>query len=602
MGAPRYLVTTADERTWKFDRPVLFLGEWCRLYERKQTWSGMDAIVAPAFGAQEKNNNAKYINNLYSELLIELVEQLNNYHNTNHGLRYWTILLGHWLRRYLEVMFNRYFTIEKALNEYVITGTTVFDSANHILAKPDSSSFIYACNDDIWNNVLYARIIKYMGCKNIELESIAVKNEKTPLPDLGFVAAKLFNMRQVLKAIGRNILPRMSRGTDAFIINSYLPKWQEIKLQLALGQCPQFWQSLPLTSISIDIAKRKKLVISGVCRTSFEQCARELLPDIIPGCYLEGYSELNQKVESLSWPSNPKFIFTSNNFDTDEIFKAWTGLKVEQGVPYFTGQHGNNYGTHHFFGNFISPERSAVDKFFTWGWSDGSIKTIPAFVFKIANYPRVIKPDGGLLLIELCAPHLLHLDDAYHEFGFYQEEQFRFVEALPEKIKKDLTIRLHGGWRSMRWSDDKRWSDRIPLVNVETGKAPIQKLIARSRLVVHSYDSTGILEGLASNIPTLCFWNGGLDHLLPSAKPYYELLRGAGIFADSAEHAATLVERYWDNIDEWWKSEKVQSARKLFCEQYARVEKDPVRTMRRLLTTAAIGKDIEITNNVIGRR
>jgi hypothetical protein len=24
----RYLITNADERTWKFDRPVIFLGEW----------------------------------------------------------------------------------------------------------------------------------------------------------------------------------------------------------------------------------------------------------------------------------------------------------------------------------------------------------------------------------------------------------------------------------------------------------------------------------------------------------------------------------------------------------------------------------------------
>jgi putative transferase (TIGR04331 family) len=88
---------------------------------------------------------------------------------------------------------------------------------------------------------------------------------------------------------------------------------------------------------------------------------------------------------------------------------------------------------------------------------------------------------------------------------------------------------------------------------------------------------------LASNTPTLCFWNGGLEHLLPSAKSYYELLRGAGILADSPEHASLLVSNYWDNIDEWWESEQVQNARILFCEEYARVEKTPVRTLKRLL-------------------
>ena len=42
---PRYLIVTADERTWKFDRPVIFLGEWCRLYNRRHVWQDMDAIV-----------------------------------------------------------------------------------------------------------------------------------------------------------------------------------------------------------------------------------------------------------------------------------------------------------------------------------------------------------------------------------------------------------------------------------------------------------------------------------------------------------------------------------------------------------------------------
>jgi putative transferase (TIGR04331 family) len=143
----------------------------------------------------------------------------------------------------------------------------------------------------------------------------------------------------------------------------------------------------------------------------------------------------------------------------------------------------------------------------------------------------------------------------------------------------------------MNWSEDRRWKDRIPTVYLETGKAPMKKLISRSRLVVHSYDSTGILEGLALNIPTLCFWNGGLDHVLPSAKPYYELLRAAGILADTPEQAALTVAQYWDNTDKWWKGEQVQKARRLFCEKYARAERHPVRTMKRLLMTSMLRKN-----------
>ena len=579
MRIKRHLVTTADERTWKFDFPVLFLGEWCRLYDRNAVWGKMDAEVAAPLVSEavKKFNDVSYVQALTAELLIELAAALNAVHDTNHLTRYWNILLGHWLERYVSVCFNRYFAINQALNNYKITSTTTFDLTGHGLATTDSNSFISACRNDIWNNVFYGRVLQHMGCNDVEFDFVHIKNKDS--------LKQKTSIKQTIKTAISSILARLSKNDDAFIISSYLPKWQEIKLQLALWQCPQFWQSPALNVVLIDTLMRRKFTVNSANHSGFEKFVRDLLPDVIPACYLEGYADLGQQVGSLKWPSNPKFIFTSNNFDTGEIFKAWVGLKIEQGVPYFIGQHGN-YQAYPYLLN--SPEMVSSDKFFCWGSANGNVKNISAFVFKIANRKRKrkTKPNGGLLLIELHVPLLLDLNDEYYKFGIYQEQQFRFVEALPKKIKQELTVRLHSSWRSMRWSDDKRWSDRMPSVHLETGKAPIQKLIAKSRLVVHSYDSTGILEGLASNVPTLCFWYGGLDHLLPREKPYYELLRGAGILANSPEQAALHVAKYWDNIDEWWESEQVQSARRVFCEQYARVEKHPVRTLKQLMTAA----------------
>ena len=54
----RYLITTADERTWKFDQPAIFLGEWCKLYERKHIWLKMNAIVAEPYGLDLNNKVA----------------------------------------------------------------------------------------------------------------------------------------------------------------------------------------------------------------------------------------------------------------------------------------------------------------------------------------------------------------------------------------------------------------------------------------------------------------------------------------------------------------------------------------------------------------
>jgi putative transferase (TIGR04331 family) len=104
-------------------------------------------------------------------------------------------------------------------------------------------------------------------------------------------------------------------------------------------------------------------------------------------------------------------------------------------------------------------------------------------------------------------------------------------------------------------------------------------------LIVHSYDSTGILETLSLNIPTLAFWQNGLDHLRENAIPYYQLLIDAGIVHLSAESVALKVNTVWDDVEQWWRQAKVQNARRQFCEKYARHSANPVGDLLKILNT-----------------
>ena len=129
--------------------------------------------------------------------------------------------------------------------------------------------------------------------------------------------------------------------------------------------------------------------------------ARRLLSTLLPTCYLEGYDYLNKQSEEVSWPKRPKFIFTSNNFTADEIFKIWVAKKTNEGYPYYAGQHGANYGTNYF--TKLWSEIKTSDKFISWGW-DGvynKVNTIPAFNFKVVDKSMAVYDcHGGLLLLE----------------------------------------------------------------------------------------------------------------------------------------------------------------------------------------------------------
>lgn len=588
-GPARHLILTADERTWKFDRPVVFLGEWCRRYDRRDAWSRMDAVVADPYGMtqSERDRDLAFVRAFEVSLNDAVAAVLNRFHGTRYSTRFWRILIGHWLRRFIDVVFNRYRTIEQCLERHNIAGASVLACDTYLLATQASEAFIWACSDPVWDNFLCARVLEHVDGGGIPVEKVHVDE------GVGFRVESVSTRAPAgLKARLSSSLSSLSRlavrEDDAFILHSYLPKSQELKLQLRLGQMPAVWRSPNVVvTETADAPIRRELAAELSARGSGEavgvrRCIDALLFDALPICYLEGFGSLQAQHQGLGWPKRPRFIFTCSSSDTDEVFKCWAASQAERGTPLYTGQHGNNYGTHRYL--HPSVEESFSDGFFTWGWTSGP-EHIPAFVFTTAGKRAVrINPAGGLLLVSMPLGHRISRWDAYADYAAYFEQQQEFVRALRQEHRERLTVRLHSAFRRLQWSDDKRWRDFDPSLRLDTGDTPIQRLIADSRLVVHSYDSTGLLEGLAQNRPTLAFWRNGYEHLCEHAKPWYRLLVDAGIVHFSPASVITQIEVVWSDVLGWWHSSTVQEARRAFCDQYARDSRRPAHDLAHLLS------------------
>jgi putative transferase (TIGR04331 family) len=585
MGIARFLITTADEHTWKNNEPIIFLGEWCKIYSRTNAWKDLDFKVAAPYGLEKdiKEHDRLLIQSIGLELLREVTEALNKFHHTNFSERYWNIVLGHWLQRFVSVCCNRYFCLEKVYKENEISGTYIYNLPNYTLATFTSVDFQWALYDNVWNHVFYSRVLKFWKIDQItELHSLEKESK-------GFSIISPYQTKPGIKQKTFNLWSRfcekLVKRKDGFIVNSYLPFSQAVKLQLSLFQFPSFWRTIPVENYPINRDIRKNFSLNYVGYSGFELFIRQILPEVIPTCYLEGYADMVKRADVLPWPYNPKFIFTSNCFDTDEQFKIWAAGKAENGVPYFIGQHGNLYGTWRYHSPDI-PELATPNNFITWGWSNDDPKNTPAFIFRTNHLRQRSKiVEGKLLLIERCIYNRLATYDRYVNHGIYQNEQFRFVNSLNPGLSKALHVRLSNHkLGNLQWSDEQRWKDFNSNLELDNGSAPLWDLIDKSKLVVHSYDSTGLLETLSLNIPTMAFWYELYDEIIEEAQPFYKLLEDAGILAPTPEKAAELINLHWDNLGVWWFSEKVQNARKAFCDKYAKRVDHPVQTLKSILT------------------
>lgn len=585
----RFLVTTALEDTWPADdTPVLFLGEWGRLYDRKPEWEKRDAVVAPYHwdDRAKLHNDYLYLQALYEDLLNELATKLNAAHCVNHSLRYWRIIIGPWLGYFIQMLFDRWSMLRQVVRDNDISGVRVLQRKEDQLVPNGMAAFSTMFVGDVWNELIYAQILELMG---ITVERIDATNSEHTSPGNAHTANPKRRLKHRLAQVASQISGVLCRDNEYFFISSYLGVKQDMLLQAKLGQIPKLWRSVAVPITSVDLAARQWQLPTPKNSDDFPALVRTLIPRHIPTAYLEGYQDLVTLAANLPWPKRPKAIFTSNAFNADDVFKAWAADKIERGVPLLIGQHGGNYGMASW--SFEEDHQIAIaDRFLTWGWCQSEQNKItPVGNFKGFGKSVVADKAGIALLVEMTMPrhsyHMYSVPVAAGQWLDYFEDQCRFVQGLPEGLRDQLLVRLYS--QDYGCSQRQRWQAHFPNVQLDEGAQPMMSLLKKTRLYISTYNATTYLESMSLNFPTIMFWNPKHWELRDSAIPYFEQLKAVGIFHDTPESAARQMAAVWDDVSGWWESAAVQSVRREFCERYAHIPDNPLELMGKLFREIA---------------
>jgi putative transferase (TIGR04331 family) len=578
------LVTTSDHRIFNKNSPVSFLTEGCLPLESDHHYTSEKAFIYEAYGLDQiTKDNDRLLSALIEESLYEnLILILNETLGVHFTKRQWQIFLGKWLRRYVDMTINRTHTLEVAFKKKNFDHSYYLSIENYFLNSKDSLSFIWNCNDPEWNNIYYSRILKMLYANQIDLLPI----HSTSLRKEVIYFNSRFSIKKGIKRIILKMLKIASSffgDSKIFILTSYLPLFEETLLQIRLRQFPTI--NIPafdykLNSMNLDLRKRLTEKLLNLCPStnSTFRIAYSLFFEILPNAFLEDFSSIKERIDSLDWPKVPRAIFTSNHFDVDEIFKMYTALKVPLGTKYIIGQHGNNYGTYRYM--YHTNEEKTSDAFITWGWKGDLDIQKPAFIFKrFKNEKFLYQKDGELVLIQVSLPSRFETWDVVAEHNRYFKFQMEFVGRIYPFIQDKFLLRLHKDYKFHDRNEPEQWLKFNPNLRIDYGSTPIQSLTSKAKLVVHSYDSTGLLETLSSNIPTMAFWMNNYDHLLDYAIEDYRILENVGIIHLSVNSLVDKINSVWSTLDEWWISDEIQSARSKFCEKYAVLKDNPVKEL-----------------------
>lgn len=585
------LVTTADSTLVSDHTPNLLMGTWCTYQNvsnpilEKQL---VDVVSSWSIDSEGGHTTQIYVNQIIENLLNELVPILNKLHSQEFTQRSWEIIVGPWLTQFVGYVFRRSSTLKRVIDAYEITSMIHYENDPEYTAANATFDFRQKSQDPIWQSMVDGLLSNYLYQERFQCDRIS-------LPVSGFKSLKAAESRNSLKGTIAHLVSRAfssralnSKSNKYYLQTTYLPYITEIRLHLLLGQLPKIrWISTlqELEKVPLNINLRSLLAdalpINNTNEIQFSVI--KALPHLFPKCFLEGFKDLVQKCFSSNFPAEPVAIFTSNSFEEDEVFKVWTALQIQNGTSYIVGQHGNNYGT---LKDFLLTEQRTADAFLTWGWSDGRSNTIPAFNLKSSGRRKYKTRGQSIVLIQDMLWYPTYPRDTDSEFADYLENQFKFVSLLPEEIRAKLIIRLHHTSSNRPLDVVEAWKKFLrpyPEVKIDLGYSPLKKLIRSSALIVHGYDSTGMLETLSQDIPSVAFIPGGLHQLNDDALVRYQNLIDAGIIYTNTELAVAGISEIMQDLSSWWRNERIIRARINFVAYYSRISKRPARELAALL-------------------
>lgn len=580
-----FLVTTADRRYWKTDDKILFLGEWCKSFSERRYWEGMPHETMPFYWDDRERlyRDYLYVGALYEHYLGLLAQQLNYAHSTGFSLRYWRILVGPWLRVFIETLFDRYVAIKEAQATNRVNLTWVPKIKVGEWTANDFPEWLQWFVGDAYNQYLYGAVIRNLGVIPYE-EAGGGSPAKIARNAGGFTSG----MKWLLGICSRAIPDRFNKKV---LVSSYLPLGAQIRLQLSLGQIPYFPPQILLKEAIYKQEQRSALHF-GAGGGEFEVLLAKLLPDQIPRIYLEGYA-LTHRQALRAYPKKPELIFTANAYSQDEFFKFWAAYRTEIGTKLIISQHGGQYGAG-LWSSTESHELKIADTYFSWGWrskKNPHVEPHPAGKLSSLKKRDRAVTDGPILWVADTWPRFpcVHLSiPVASQMMLYLNEQKRFLEALSENASSLIMFRLHP--TNYGWDEKIRWKEEFPQLHVYQGAERFSSQLRQCRLFVGTNNATTFLESLVADVPTIVFWSSAHSELRKSAIPHFDKLRNVGILHDSPESAAAKVnEVYWDP-DSWWQKTEVQRARAAFCEQFALTREDWLSDWKRSFTKEIVSK------------
>ena len=96
------------------------------------------------------------------------------------------------------------------------------------------------------------------------------------------------------------------------------------------------------------------------------------------------------------------------------------------------------------------------------------------------------------------------------------------------------------------------------------------EVLKKTSIAIFTYDSTGFLEAMAKDIPSLFLQYDEINPIRKNRIKYFELLEDVKILHKSNNSLISHLIEIENDLEKWWNNKEVVKVRKLFCSVHAK--------------------------------
>ena len=559
----RSLVTTSYLK--KSGEEIVFLGEWCKKYNQKDSWVDKKYTTIPYHWEDRKkfNEDHDYLFKFYEDLLISLSVKLNEIHGVEHTKVYWRTVIGPWLLIYVPVLFDRWENINaaSALEENLLTAipdTKVMRS----IANDYSDSLELMAHCDDWNYLLYCDILLFKKIPNIKFfkehfDPSACANTKTS-------SISIKNLIVLFAHAGDALLNKIwSKHSYRFVLyKTYMPLKVMVKIAFRQFQLPRIFGEFEVpVDYSTEVWSSLRQYDWPNSESDFENFVYQQVLQDIPKAYVENYLAIKKMLMCGNFPVNPEIIMTASAHYHNEIFKVWAAEMVKNGSKLVIGAHGGAMRAKREV--FLHEENICHHKV-TWcvPYHDKHVQLSPTKVAKKNNY---LGKGCNVTLIGCEFPRYGYRVQSAPMSSLILEDfnqKVAFIKLLNAFKLPEFNFKIRP-YPDRGWSLRDRYIDIFGIKTISTHKT-LQDDFSHSKVIICTYPETTFFESMQSGIPTVLLYVEEYWELEESFTPLARHLIRAKIAHTNFESAAMHIKKIYTDPQKWWNEPQTKEARLMF--------------------------------------